>query len=113
MKRVKRRKRARADVGKAFVRGVVATALLAGLEGLPDGRRGLSRNGMRRAIKGGVAVAAGTAVAESLQERDYSGTVLALVAGAAGIVLTDRHLGPDQAREQDQDIGKEQEIQEI
>ena len=95
----RRRKRAEAEaaarargaraVQAAFLRGFVATALLAAVDngGGRGAAGGLSTEALRRALRTGVAVAAGTFVAGALQERRLVPAAVVLAAGAAGLAL--------------------------
>lgn len=92
MKRVARMGRApaRGDVSGNFVRGFVATGLLAALQdGTGAARTGDARATLRSALQGGVALAAGNSAAEALQRRDYNAVLLAVAGGAAGVVAID------------------------
>lgn len=109
MKKGKRKKRARSQAQQAFVRGFVASALLASLD-RPGGALGrVDRNNMRRALRGGIAVASGSVVAEALQERKYSRSVVALAAGAASMAIIGRYSTP----ESDESRGKKEEVQQV
>lgn len=109
----KRKNRARTQAQRAFVRGFVATALLANLDTPAGARGGLARNSMRRALMGGIAVASGTLVAEALQERKYSRSLVALAAGAAGMAIIGRYPTPGETAQADDSRGQEQEIEQV
>lgn len=86
----KHRLRARADVRGNFVRGFVATGLLAALqEGGGASRAVDARATLRQALRGGAALAAGSSAADALRRDDYSRALLAVAGGAAGIVAID------------------------
>lgn len=98
---MKRRERlALASGGRVtdFTRGLVATGLLTAVQGRwteggrPDGRRIL-----RHALQGGAALAAASAAADALRTRDYAALLLAVAAGAAGVVAVERLLNPADA----------------
>ncbi len=110
-KKGKQKKRSHAQ--EAFVRGFVATALLAGLDTPAGARGGLTRNSMRRALMGGIAVASGTLVAEALQERKYSRSLVALAAGAAGMAIIGRYPTPHETAQGDESRGQEEEIEQV
>lgn len=107
-KKKKARQRDLATARTAFVRGFVATGLLAAAE--QDGWR-VSRKTMRRAIKAGVAVASGTLVSEALQREDPLRTMVVLVAGATCLAITDRLLkDPDHQQEQTSHVEEKETI---
>ncbi len=113
MTKGKRKKRARSHAQEAFIRGFIATALLARVDG-PAGARGvLAGTNMRRAFMGGIAIASGTLVAEALQERKYSKSLIALAAGAAGMAIVGRYPAPDKSAQVDESRGQEEEIQQV
>lgn len=85
-------------VAATFTRGMVASGLIAALQdraaagaGPPPGRKVL-----RYALQGGVALAAGSAAADALRQRDVTGAVLAVAAGAAGMLIAEHLLNPAQ-----------------
>ncbi|MDT3672171.1 MAG: hypothetical protein ROZ37_17760 [Aromatoleum sp.] len=85
------RVRRRNELRENFVRGFVATGLLAALQ---DGAAGTSRPGvaraaLRSALQGGVALAAGSSAADALQKGNYNGALLAVAGGAAGVIAID------------------------
>lgn len=65
----------RAATRSAFVRGFVATGLVVAVEG------GLTCDSMSRALKGGIAVAIGTLVADSIERNAPAQGALALACG--------------------------------
>ncbi|WP_332672926.1 hypothetical protein [Aromatoleum sp.] len=91
MKRVARidRARRRGEMGGNFVRGFVATGLLAALQDGGSARTGDARAALRSALQGGVALAAGSSAADALQRRNYNGALLAVAGGAAGVIAID------------------------
>ena len=113
MRKGRRRKRARSQAQEAFVRGFVATALLASIDRPAGVRGGLARASLRRALKGGIAIASGTLVAEALQERKYSKSLIALAAGAAGMAIVGRYPTPDETAQADESRGQEKEIEQV
>lgn len=66
-----------------FVRGFVATGLLAALQE-PAGRAVL-----KQALQGGTALAAGCAAADAWQRQDLRGVLVAVAGGAAGLAAID------------------------
>lgn len=106
MKRLKRGKRTRAR--KAFVRGFVATGLLDSLDRTTGGSFELSRDSLRRALKGGFAVASGTLVAERLSQRDYTRSAVSLAAGAVCLAITDHYLTLSKPDHEDPEDGEEE-----
>ncbi|WP_211168960.1 hypothetical protein [Aromatoleum toluvorans] len=98
-----------------FVRGFVATGLLAALQE-PGGRvtAGAARGVLKQALQGGAALAAGCAAADAWQRQDYRGVLVAVAGGAAGLAAIDylarksarrsnghreKHLGQEEAQE--------------
>ena len=110
MKKGKRKNRARLQAQEAFIRGFVATALLASFDTPAGARGGVA---MRRALKGGMAIASGTLVAESLQERKYSRSLVALAAGAAGMAIIHRYSTAEETAQGDESRGQEEEIEQV
>ena len=108
MKKGKRQKPSRSRTKDAFVRGFVATALLASVDSSAGPRTGPTRGGMRRALMGGMAVATGTAVSEALQEQRYSKVLVALATGGAGMAIIGRHPILDEAAQVDENRGQEE-----
>lgn len=113
MKGRKRGKRTRSAARKAFVRGFVATGLLACLDRTVGGSSGLSRDSLRRALKGGFAITSGTLVAERLSQRDYTRSAVALAAGAVCLAITDHYLTLSKPDHEDRQDGKEEEVQQV
>ena len=111
MKKDKRRKRSRSKTQEAFVRGFVATALLASADSSVGPEGGRTRGGLRRALMGGMAIASGTAVAEALQEKRYSTVLVALAAGAAGMAIISRQPILDEASQVDENRVQEEKEQ--
>lgn len=101
----KRRKKARnrAIAQKAFVRGFVATGLLAIADGT---EKPMTRATASRAIKAGIAVAGGTLVAEGLQRRDYRLTMLALT-GSAVCMKAAEHIFETSTQERNLNVQEE------
>ena len=98
-----------------FVRGFVATGLLAALQE-PAGRTtpAARRAVLKQALQGGTALAAGCAAAEAWQRQDLRGVLVAVAGGAAGLAAIDylarksarrsnekreNHLGQEEAQE--------------
>ncbi len=112
-KKGKWKNRARTQAQEAFVRGFVATALLTSLDRPAGARGGLARNSMQRALMSGIAVASGTQVAEALQKRKYSESLVALAAGAVGIAIVGRYPIPDETEQVGESRGQEKEIEQV
>lgn len=110
MNKAKRKKRARSQAQEAFVRGFVATALLASFDRPAGARGGLP---MRRALKGGIAIASGTLAAEALQRRKFSRSLVALAAGVAGMAIVGRYRTSDETAQVDESRGQEKEIEQV
>lgn len=97
-----------------FVRGFVATGLLAALQE-PAGRAtpAAGRAVLKQALQGGTALAAGCAAADAWQRQDLRGVLIAVAGGAAGLAAIDylarksarrngkreKHLGQEEAQE--------------
>ncbi|MCK9984863.1 MAG: hypothetical protein AzoDbin1_01335 [Azoarcus sp.] len=97
-----------------FVRGFVATGLLAALQE-PAGRApAASRAVLKQALQGGTALAAGCAAADAWQRQDLRGVLVAVAGGAAGLAAIDylarksarrsngkreKHLGQEETQE--------------
>ena len=113
MKKSKRKRKARSQTQAAFIRGFVATALLASVDRPAGVRGGLARASLRRALKGGIAIASGTLVAEALQERRYARSLIAVAAGAAGIAIVGRYPTPDEPAQAGESGGQEKEIEQV
>ncbi len=103
---MKRRKKTKSPVWKAFVRGFVATGLIVRAEA--SSSRSL-RDSLRRALKGGFAVATGTFVSEGLLKRDHTGSAMALAAGSVCLALVDHYLTSSTSDRKDWQNGKEDE----
>lgn len=88
------RRRARRDMGASFVRGFVATGLLAAVQdrAARKGGRRERRRLLRLALQGGTALAAGGAAADALQSRDWSRALTAVAAGGLGMLALERVL---------------------
>lgn len=72
-----------------FVRGFVATGLLAALQE-PVGRATpAGRAVLKQALQGGTALAAGCAAADAWQRQDFRGVLVAVAGGAAGLAAID------------------------
>lgn len=83
--KVRDRPLAAAELASNFTRGLVAAGLLTAVQERWTISQPPSRRSVRRALQGGVALAAGVATAESLRDRDYFGAVAALAGGALGV----------------------------
>lgn len=85
-----RRMRLNGEIGDSFMRGLVSAGLLAGVQQTAAPAR--PRRVMRLALQGGVALAAGSAALEALR-RDRAGWALvAVAAGAAGLLVAEQLL---------------------
>ncbi len=113
MNKGKRKKRVRRQAQEAFVRGFVATALIANLDRPAGAGGGLARDSMRRALMGGIAIASGTVVAEALQEREYARSLMALAAGAVGMAIVGRRPASDETAQVDHSRVEEEEIGQV
>lgn len=98
---MKKRKGRRADaltpaeIGANFTRGMVASGLLAAIQDRAAGEgKPASRKILRYALQGGAALAAGAAAADAIRGRRYAGAVLAMAAGAAGVLAVEQLLNP-------------------
>ncbi|QDL97086.1 hypothetical protein FLL57_07095 [Rhodopseudomonas palustris] len=84
-----------AEIATNFTRGMVAAGLLAAIQ---DGRmsgKPHSSKLLRQALQGGVALAAGAAVAESMRRQDYFGALAALAGGAIGALALETLLATE------------------
>jgi len=79
----------RSEMPANFVRGFVATGLLAALQKEAGAAPADTRATLRRALQGGAALAAGCSAADAWQRGNYSGAVVAAASGAAGVVAID------------------------
>jgi len=87
-----------------FIRGFVAAGLLAMVqERASEGAR-LDRRTLRLALQGGTSLAVGTMAAQAWRQQDMGRALLAIAAGAAGVVVFEK-LIRDQAT---QESGHEQ-----
>lgn len=102
-RRHKRSRPARAAQA-AFVRGAVASGIVAVAEARGGG---LSRAQIARMLKAGIAIAGGVAVADALEREAPAEAVLALAGGIIGAVAVDRLL---QAVEQESEGDGQEEI---
>lgn len=104
----KRRRRAANEVPGNFVRGFVATGLLTALQ---EGKGGAGLNAeatLRSALRGGAALAAGSAAADALRRRHYSRVLLTLAGAAAGMMAIDYLAGkPGRTDKRGKRSGKE------
>lgn len=78
-------------VSTNFVRGFVATGLLAALPADAAGKSSRKDRKvlLRQALQGGIALAAGSSAAGALQRRDYSAALAAVTGGAVGLIAVD------------------------
>ncbi len=95
MKRRKRKGAATQDVQRAFVRGFVATALLAAVEARRSAAPTRPGAVVARGLKGAIALATGTVVAGGLQEQRIVGAAAAVLAGAVLLSATEAYLTPE------------------
>lgn len=110
MKRSKKRDvSSQAEVANNFMRGFVASGLLVSLQA---SRRHTvaplsGKKILQHALQGGIAIAAGVASANTIQQRQYGQALLAIATGAAGIVAVEYLMDSppiakkDQAHEQE------------
>ncbi len=91
MKRGKRKNALANQLPGAFARGFVTTALVAGLQGRREAAFTAPpvRKILRYAVQGGTALAAGTLAADALQSRNISLAMIAVAAGAAGLIAAE------------------------
>ncbi|MGQ9368066.1 hypothetical protein [Azospirillum sp. ST 5-10] len=83
------------EIAATFTRGMVAGGLIAAIQDRATaGAAPPGRTVLRHALQGGAALAAGAAAAEALRGRDVAGAVLAVAAGAAGVVVVEHLLNP-------------------
>lgn len=94
---MKRRKAGRAASGAIlsdFARGAIATALLSAVQkddlGNPRSRQAV----LRRALQGGVALAAGTAAIEAARRHAYASALLSSALGGVGVLAAEVLLTP-------------------
>lgn len=103
-------KRGRSKAAAAFVRGFVATGLLVGLGQAGTARPcPASRTVLRKALQGGVAIAAGSVAARALSRRRYATVLAATAAGAIGILASGALLAATPQQEKETDLGEEKE----
>lgn len=96
---------AQGEIASGFVRGFIATGLLAAVT--PGGL--FARRTLRMAMQGGVAMAAGIAGANALMRGDYVGVLRATTAGAAGLLSIDYALRESTKDRSDKEKTHEQE----
>lgn len=100
----KRGRRATRTLGRDFVRGFVATGLLAAVQdraarhGSHDSRAEAQRV-LRLALQGGAALAAGTEAATALQQRDWTRAMTVTAVGALGVLAIERLMTTETFRE--------------
>jgi len=110
-----RRRRAGAVAGAAdlFLRGFVATALLTAVQKERGGAGVRGRRVLRHAVQGGLALASGSVAASAILRRDYGTAAMGVVAGAAGILVTEHLLASPQplthAEDKENGLGQEDE----
>lgn len=73
----------RNETFNGFMRGFIATGLLAATQQSPARRKQI----LRLALQGGAAMATGIAGASALERRDWGQALVAIAAGAAGLKL--------------------------
>lgn len=93
-----------------FVRGFVSSGLLCALQsqGKKAAKPAGGREVLRRALQGGTALAAGTAAVTALQRRHYSGALLAVAGGAAGLIAIEYLLHEQACNDKEKDDGQEE-----
>lgn len=104
MKKKERNRQARI-ARSAFIRGMIATGILAAAE---SKGRPLSRKAIRRALKSGFAVAGGTIVADALERDDPVKAVITLVGGIIGAAAVDGMLAAAGHEQEQVEDGKEE-----
>lgn len=89
------------ELSTGFVRGFVATGLLAAVQdrAARRGGRGEPRRALRLALQGGTAMAAGTVAADALQARDWPLAATAMAAGGLGMLAIERFLQGETSKE--------------
>ncbi|MCW2286417.1 hypothetical protein M2323_004212 [Rhodoblastus acidophilus] len=91
-----------AELSNNFIRGLVATGLLAAIQNRAAGASP-NRKVAQLALQGGFALAAGVATADSLRRQDYLSAALAIAGGVAGVMAvetlltTETHDAPKEA----------------
>jgi DNA-binding NarL/FixJ family response regulator len=76
------------ESGKQFVRGFIATGLLATLPAPSSSTS--AKKALQLALRGGIAIAAGTAASNALKQQRYTHAILSVAAGVCGMSLADR-----------------------
>lgn len=94
-------RRAAREMRAGFVRGFVATGLLAAVQdrAARRGARTERQRALRLALQGGAALAAGTVAAEALQGRDWALAATAVAAGALSVLTIERLLQQETFKE--------------
>ncbi|MDO4232414.1 MAG: hypothetical protein Q4D19_09795 [Lautropia sp.] len=83
------------SIADEFIKGFVATGLLSSLQTRDAGKRaGFSQQSLRLAVQGGTALAAGTAAIQAMRAGRHGTALLAVAAGAAGVLAAERYLKP-------------------
>jgi hypothetical protein len=82
------------------VRGFVATGLLAALPGPAQVAPG--KKALHLALRGGIAIAAGTGASNALQQQRYSTAILSIAAGVCGLALTDRAFNSQESQQEEE-----------
>lgn len=91
LKDLQRRLPVSATIQGDFVRGFVATGLLSAIQDQRS-QSPLNRRALRRALQGGASLAAGSLAAQNWAQRDFGGTLVAVVAGAASVMVIEKLL---------------------
>lgn len=88
----KARQRAGTEFGAGFVRGFIATGLLAAVQNRAtrSGGKRERRRVLRLALQGGTALAAGTVAADALCSRDWTLAATAVAAGTLGAIAIEQ-----------------------
>jgi len=84
-----------AELTSNFTRGMIAAGLLTAIQDRANVGRSPNRKVVRLALQGGVALAAGTATAESLRDQDYLGALAAFAGGAVGVMALEALLASE------------------
>ena len=85
-------------IGGDFMRGFIATGVLAAVQRRPQ-RPVLDQRTLRIALQGGAALAAGTAAVQAWQRRDTARALAVAVVGALGVVAAERLLSESSSKE--------------
>lgn len=97
------------SAGAAFLRGFITTGLLAAFAARARPGTEAALSILRQAVQGGAALSAGTVAARALRTRNYGVALGSAMAGAAGVLATQRLLGrPTQETTKESRDGEEE-----